>query len=156
MAIDIRAPACNKQIIMVGHRLQEFFGDDLEETWDSILSVPGAFGNIFIGTLRQVKLIDAVAFGVVLTGLAWLIVGHFILGERNWTLYLLSILPLTLWFVAGIVGGIIFHIGAIGVRALAYWESYALILLLGAFGVISLRLALDPRDRRVYRSTPDA
>jgi hypothetical protein len=29
-----------------------------------------------------------------------------------------------------------------------------LVLFFAVFGVISLRLALDPRDRRVYRATP--
>lgn len=137
---------------MTGHRLQEFFGDDLEETWDSIRSVPGAFGNICIGTLRQVRLPDMIAFAIVLAGIAWLLVGHLVLGERGF--YALSITPLVLWFMAGVIGGIIFHVGVIGPRSLAYWESYALILLLGVFGVISLRLALDPRERRVYHSTP--
>ena len=145
-----------KQITMAGNRLQAFFGDDIEEAWDSIRSVPGAFGNIVVGVIRQVRPVDAVAFAVVLAGLAWLIIGHVILGERHLGLYLLSILPLALWLVAGTVAGFIFHIGAIGRSSLAYWESYVLILLFACFGVISLRLALDPRDRRVYRSPPAA
>jgi hypothetical protein len=137
---------------MMGFRFQDFFGDDLEETWDSIRSVPGAFGNIVLGTLRQVRTPDVVAFSFVLAGLAWLLFGHLLMEERHLNLYILSLLPIALWFVAGIIGGFIFHIGAIGPRSLAYWESYALILLLGLFGVVSLRLALDPRDRRVHRT----
>lgn len=136
---------------MAGNRIQAFFGDDLEEAWDSIRSVPGAFGNIVVGVLRQVRAVDAVAFAIVLAGLGWLVIGHVILGERHLGLYLMSIFPLGLWLVAGIVGGLIFHIGGVGRSALSYWESYVLLLLFACFGVISLRLALDPRDRRVYR-----
>jgi hypothetical protein len=139
---------------MAGNRLQAFFGDDLEETWDSLRSVPGAFGNIIIAVVRQVRPLDAAALAVVLAGLSWLVVGHVILGERHLSLYLVSILPLALWLVAGIVGGFVFHIGAIGRGSLAYWESYMLILFFAIFGVISLRLALDPRERRVYHVSP--
>lgn len=143
-----------KQIEMAGNRLQAFFGDDLEETWDSIRSVPGAFGNIVVGIVRQVRLIDAVALAIVMAGLVWLVLGHIMLEERHLSLYLLSMFPLVAWLVAGTVGGLIFHIGGIGRSSLTYWESYFLILLFAVFGVISLRLALDPRDRRVYRSPP--
>lgn len=139
---------------MAGNRLQAFFGDDIEEMWDSIRSVPGAFGNIIIAVIRQVLPIDAIAFSVVAAGLAWLVIGHVILGERHTGLLALAIVPLVLWLVAGIVGGLVFHIGAIGRGALAYWESYMLIVFFALFGVISLRLALDPRDRRVYHATP--
>ena len=52
------------------------------------------------------------------------------------------------------IGGIVFHIGAIGRGSLAFWETYVLLLLFALFGVISLRLAIDPRDRRVYRAPP--
>ena len=137
---------------MAGHRFQAFFGEDLEETLDSLRSVPGAFGNIVVGVIRQVRPIDAIAFAAVIAGLVWLIGGHVILGERHLGLYLVSVLPLVLWLAAGIIGGFIFHIGAIGRGSLAFWETYVLLLLFAAFGVISLRLALDPRDRRVYRS----
>ena len=139
---------------MAGNRLQSFFGDDIEEAWDSIRSVPGAFGNIVVGFVRQVRPVDSLAIALVVIGLAWLAIGHVALGERNPGLNLLAILPLALWLVAGTVAGFIFHIGGIGRAALTYWESYVLILLFAAFGVISLRLALDPRDRRVYRSPP--
>jgi hypothetical protein len=141
---------------MAGNRLQIFFGDDLEETLDSLRSVPGAFGNIIVAVIRQLRPIDGLAFAVVIAGLGWLIVGHFILGERHQVLAVASILPLVLWLVAGVVGGFVFHIGAIGRSSLAYWESYVLLLFFALFGVISLRLALDPRDRRVYRAAPPA
>ena len=139
---------------MAGHRLQAFFGDDLEEAWDSLRSVPGAFGNIIVAVVRQVRPVDALALTLVLTGIAWLVVGHVILGERRLFLDVISVLAVVLWLVAGIVGGFVFHIGAIGRGSLAYWESYMLIVFFALFGVISLRLALDPRDRRVYRTTP--
>lgn len=138
---------------MAGNRLQSFFGDDFEDTWDSLRSVPGAFGNIMVGIVRQVRLIDALAFSIVVAGLLGLIIGY-ALGERGLALYVLSTLPLLLWLIAGAIGGFIFHVGAIGRSSLAYWESYVLILLFAVFGVVSLRLALDPRDRRVYRSPP--
>ncbi len=104
--------------------------------------------------IRQVRPIDAVAFAVVIVGLVWLVIGHVFLGERHLGLYVISMLPLVLWLTAGAIGGFIFHVGAIGRGSLVYWESYVLIALFAAFGVISLRLALDPRDRRVYRSPP--
>lgn len=141
---------------MAGNRLQAFFGEDLEETWDSLLSVPGAFGNIVVGVIRQVRPIDAVAFAAVLAGLAWVLVGHFLLDYRHATLYVFGLLPLFLWLAAGVAGGLVFHLGAIGRGSLAFWETYVLLLLFALFGVISLRLAVDPRDRRVYRAPPAA
>jgi hypothetical protein len=141
---------------MAGNRLQAFFGDDLEETWASLRSVPGAFGNIIVAVVRQVRPIDAAAFVLVLSGLTWIVIGHLILGEHHTGLLVISVLPLALWFVAGIVGGVVFHVGAIGRSSLAYWESYMLIVFFALAGVISLRLALDPRDRRVYHATPPA
>lgn len=145
---------------MAGNLLQEFFGDDLEEALDSIKSVPGAFGNIFLAAVRQVRLLDALAVAVVLAGWAWFIGGYLIAGESSAALLILSIAPTIAWLAAGVAGGLVFHISAIGMRSLAYWEAYLLILLFAAFGVISLRLALDPRGRRVYRAatgtTPDA
>ena len=145
-----------KQIAMTGNRIQAFFGEDLEDTWDSLRSVPGAFGNIVVGVARQVRPIDALAFAVVIAGLVSLFVGHFLLGERHFGLYLGGLLPLLLWLVAGVIGGLVFHLGAIGRSSLALWETYVLLLLFAAFGVISLRLAIDPRDRRVYRAPPAA
>lgn len=139
---------------MAGNRWQAFFGDDLEETWDSLLAVPGAFGNIVVGVIRQVRPIDAVFFALVIAGLLRLVVGHVLLDERHFGLYALSLLPLAFWLTAGVIGGIVFHIGAIGRGSLAFWETYVLLLLFALFGVISLRLAIDPRDRRVYRAPP--
>lgn len=136
---------------MAGHRLQVFFGDDLEETFDSIKSAPGAFGNIAIAALKQVRPIDAVAFGLVVAGWVWFIAGFVIAEERDLATLLLSFLPTLLWLLAGVVGGLVFHIGAIGYRSLTYWESYVLIGILSVLGVISLRIALDPRGRNVYR-----
>jgi uncharacterized membrane protein len=136
---------------MAGHRLQAFFGDDLEETFDSIMSAPGAFGNIGVAALKQVRPIDAVAFGLVVAGWVWLIGGYVIAEERETAILLVSLLPTVLWLAAGIVGGLVFHIGAIGYRSLGYWESYVLIGILSILGVISLRIALDPRGRSVYR-----
>ena len=118
---------------MAGNRWQAFFGDDLEETWDSLLAVPGAFGNIVVGVIRQVRPIDAVFFALVIAGLLRLVVGHVLLDERHFGLYALSLL---------------------GRGSLAFWETYVLLLLFALFGVISLRLAIDPRDRRVYRAPP--
>ena len=46
---------------------------------------------------------------------------------------------------------LVFEISGLGVGVLAYWESYALMLVFGLFGVVSLRLALNPRGVRVYR-----
>jgi hypothetical protein len=141
---------------MAGNRIQAFFGEDLEDTWDSLLSVPGAFGNIVVAVFRQVRPIDAIAFAAVIAGLVWLLIGHFLLGERHFALYVSGLSPLVLWLIAGVAGGLVFHIGAIGRSSLAFWETYVLLLLFAAFGIISLRLALDPRGRRVYRSPPVA
>ena len=49
-----------------------------------------------------------------------------------------------------------YRVGGFGPRSLAYWESYLLILLFAAFGAVSLRLAFNPKDRRVYRAPPAA
>jgi hypothetical protein len=141
---------------MLGTRFVASVGDDLEATWDRVRSAPGAFGNIFVGVIRQVRLPDVLAFGVVLTGLVWLVVGYAFFDQRGADHVLISLTPLALWFVAGVVAGFIFHVGAVGRQSLAYWESYMLILLFGVFGVISLRLALDPRDRRVFHATAQA
>jgi len=79
-----------------------------------------------------------------------------LLDYRDMALYVSGLLPLLLWIVAGVAGGLVFHVGAIGRGALAFWETYVLLLLFAAFGLISLRLALDPRGRRVYRAPPAA
>lgn len=139
-----------------GRHLGTFFGDDLEDTLDSLLSAPGAFGNIVLAAARQVRPIDVVAFGLVLTGWLWVIGGYAIAGNHSGQLLLLAILPTVLWLAAGIAGGLVFEIGGIGLRVLSYWESYVLILLFSIFGVVSLRLALNPKDRHIYRGGPTA
>ncbi len=128
-------------------RIQDFFGDDLEDTLDSLKSAPGAFGNIVVAAVRQLHLLDVAAFALVLAGWAFfaygLAAGHGI-----------GLLPLALWLTAGIAGGVIFHVGGIGYRSLGYWESYVLILTFSCFGVLALRLALNPYDRRIHRAAP--
>ncbi len=132
-------------------RIQEFFGDDWEDALDSLKSAPGAFGNLLIAALRQVRPLDGLAFAVVIAGWAWVVCGYGVAGDHRPAFLVLALLPTALWLAAGVIGGLVFEVGGIGVRSLAYWESYLLILLFAAFGVISLRLALNPRDRRVYR-----
>ena len=136
---------------MAGHRLQAFFGEDLEDTFDSIKSAPGAFGNIGVAAVKQVRPIDVVGFGLVVAGWTWLIGGYVLAEEREAIVLMLSLLPTVLWLASGIIGGLIFHIGAIGYRSLGFWETYVLIGIFSILGVISLRIALDPRGRSVYR-----
>lgn len=141
---------------MAAGKLQTFFGDDLEDTFDSIKSAPGAFGNIMVAAVRQVRLVDLLAFAVVCAGLGWLVFGYGFAGDHGLGLLLFALLPVALWLAAGLTAGFVFHISGIGYRSLTYWESYVLIGLFSLFGVLSLRLALNPRDRRIYRaSTPD-
>jgi hypothetical protein len=137
---------------MANFRLQEFFGDDLEETLDSIKSAPGAFGNILVAAVRQFRLVDAAAFVLVLTG--WAGSAYALIEDRSTGSVLLGLLPMALWLACGIAGGVIFHVGGIGYRSLRYWESYGLILIFCVFGVLALRLALNPRDRRIHRAAP--
>lgn len=142
---------------MTAGRLQDFFGDDWEEALDSLKSAPGAFGNIVVGAARQVRLVDGAAFALVLTGWAWIVIGFGLSADHRAVLVLLALTPTVLWLACGVIGGLVFEIGGIGLRSLAYWESYLLILLFAAFGLISLRLALNPRDRRIYRvATPSS
>jgi hypothetical protein len=135
-------------------RLADFFGDDLEETLDSLKSAPGAFGNIFVAAVRQIRLFDLLLFALVVAGWAWIVGGFVIAGEHSLAILGLAVLPTALWLIAGIVAGFIFHVGVIGPRSLGFWESYVLIGVFAVFGVVSLRLALDPRERRVYHATP--
>ena len=134
-------------------RIQGFFGDDWEDALDSLKSVPGAFGNIVVAALRQLRLVDGAAFALVLAGWLWVVFGFGVAGDHSLALLLLALLPTLLWLAAGLIGGLVFQIGGIGSRSLAYWESYLLIGLFACFGLISLRLALNPRDRRVYRAS---
>src|SRR5689334_2951798 len=95
-------------------RIQAFFGDDFFDTFDSVLSAPGAFGNIVVATARQVRPIDAAAFALVVLGWFWLVVGALILGHHNPGLISLAVLPTLLWLAAGIAGGLVFEIGGLG------------------------------------------
>jgi purine-cytosine permease-like protein len=137
---------------MTVFRIQEIFGDDLEDTLDSIKSAPGAFGNILVAAVRQFRLVDAAAFALVVAG--WALFAYAATADLDARVAVLGLLPSILWLACGIAGGIIFHVGGIGYRSLLYWESYALILIFSGFGVLALRLALNPHDRRIYRAAP--
>jgi hypothetical protein len=136
---------------MTGQRLQALFGDDLEDQLGSLLSAPGAFGNIIMGVARQVRLVDAVMFGLVVIGWGWIIFGFGVEANDNALLLALAVLPTVLWLLCGLVGGLIFEVGGVGWRALTYWEGYLLMLVFIASGVITLRLAMNPGDRQVVR-----
>ena len=137
---------------MAAGRFQGFFGDDWEDTLDSVLSVPGAFGNIVVAAVRQVKPWDALAMVLVLASLGWLLLGYLISGDHDSRYAWFSLLAIAAWLVCGTVGGLVFSVGGIGRRALWYWESYLLIGLFAAFGTVSLRIALNPKDRLVHRA----
>jgi hypothetical protein len=139
---------------MAAGRFQDFFGDDFEDALDSLKSAPGAFGNIVVAAMRQLRPIDVAAFAMVLAG--WAFFAYGIAVGHGAGLLLISLLPFALWLAAGIAGGVIFHVGGIGYRSLGYWESYVLILTFSWLGVLALRLALNPYDRRIHRSaSPD-
>ena len=135
---------------MVG-RFQGFFGDDLEDTIDSVLSVPGAFGNIVVAAVRQIKPWDALAMVLVLASLGWLLFGYLLSDNHDSTYATIALLTIGAWFISGTVAGFFFTIGGVGKRALWLWESYLLIGLFAAFGTVSLRIALNPKDRLVHR-----
>jgi hypothetical protein len=137
---------------MAAGRFQDFFGDDLEDAIDSLKSAPGAFGNIVVAAMRQLRPVDVVAFALVVAGWAMFVYGLF--AGFGLSLLLVALLPTALWFAAGIAAGIIFHVGGIGYRSLGYWESYVLILTFSWLGVLALRLALNPYDRRIHRNAP--
>jgi hypothetical protein len=137
---------------MAAFRIQEIFGDDFEDTLDSIKSAPGAFGNILVAAVRQFRLVDAAAFALVVAG--WALFAYALIADLDARVTVLGLLPSILWLGCGVVGGIIFHVGGIGYRSLLYWESYALILIFSGFGVLALRLALNPHDRRIHRAAP--
>ena len=139
---------------MAAFRLQAFFGDDFEDTLDSLKSAPGAFGNILVAAVRQFRLVDAAAFALVVAG--WAFFAYGLVADHSIGLLLVAGLPTVLWLACGIAGGVIFHVGGIGYRSLLYWESYALILIFCVFGVLALRLALNPQDRRIHRARADA
>jgi hypothetical protein len=136
---------------MVG-RLQGFFGDDLEDTLDSVLSVPGAFGNIVVAAVRQIKPWDALAMLLVLASFVWLVAGYVISDDHDSTYATVALLLIVAWLGSGTVAGFVFTVGGVGKRALWLWESYLLIVLFAAFGTVSLRIALNPKDRLVHRA----
>jgi hypothetical protein len=131
--------------------IQAFFGDGWDDAIDSLKSAPGALGGVMLSGLRQVRAVDAAAFGLVIAGWLW-IVGSYLhpTDQQAWHVAL-GLLPLAFWLVAGIAGALIFEIGGLGPRTMAYWESYVLILVFAVFGVLSLRVALSPESRQVHR-----
>ena len=139
---------------MAPGRFGAFFGDDWDDALDSIKSVPGAFGNIVVASIRQVRPVDVIALTLVLAGWLWLLVSVAIGHDHNTGSIALAFLPTICWLVAGAIGAIVFEVGGIGPRVLTYWESYALIAFFSLFGTVSLRLALNPKDRLVYRNPP--
>ena len=132
--------------------LQAFFGDDWDDALDSLRSAPGALGGVMVSGFRQVRGVDAAAFGLVIAGWIWALAGfaHGGTDQQAWHLAL-ALLPTAFWLLAGITGALIFEIGGLGVRTMAYWESYVLILVFAVFGVLSLRVALSPQGRQVHR-----
>ena len=141
---------------MAAGRFRAFFSDDWDDALDSIKSAPGAMGNIFVAAVRQVRPVDVAALGLVLAGWLWLVFGFLVGEDHRLGLLILALLPTIAWFAAGIIGALVFEIGGIGPRVLGYWESYVLIAFFSLFGIISLRLALNPKDRRVYRQPASA
>ena len=90
----------------------------------------------------------------MIAGWAWVIFGALIGGDQRSVLLVLAILPSVLWLAAGATGAIIFEVGGIGPRVLTYWESYVIIVVFSLLGVVALRLALLPREGRIYRPAP--
>ncbi len=130
---------------------QAFFGDDWDDTLDSLKSAPGALGGVMLSALRQLRPIDLAAFAVVVAGWIWFVLGFLAAADRDPLVALLALLPTALWLAAGIAGALVFEISGLGFRTLGYWEAYVIILVFAVFGVTSLRIALNPRDRRVHR-----
>src|SRR5262245_23024081 len=141
---------------LVANKVQAFFGEDLDDTLDSLLSAPGALGGVMLGTLRQLKPYDILAFAVVVAGWCWLIGGVELGSRRDALSVTLGVLPTIAWLAAGITGALVFEIAGLGKRGLGYWEAYVILVVVALFGVVSLRLALNPRDTRVYRGTAAA
>jgi hypothetical protein len=130
----------------------KFFGDDFEDTLDSVLSVPGAFGNIVVAAVKQIKVWDAAAMLLVAASLIWLIVGYLISGNHDAKYAIGAVLAIVAWLTCGTVAGFFFTIAGVGKRSMLLWESYLLIGLFAAFGTLSLRIALNPKDRLVHRA----
>jgi hypothetical protein len=133
-------------------RVQDFFGDDWDEALDSLKSAPGALGGLMLSCLRQVRAVDVAAFALVVAGWVWIAATFALSGvDQQFWHVAIGLLPTLLWLAAGIAGVLIFEIGGLGVRTMAYWESYVLILVFCVLGVLSLRIALSPESRRVHR-----
>jgi hypothetical protein len=131
--------------------LQVFFGDDWDDALDSIKSAPGALGGVTLSFLRQLRPVDGIGFAGVLAGWLWLAAGFVAIGDHQLLTTVFALLPTLAWLAAGISVGLVFEISGLGPRVHGYWESYEIIALLALFGVVSLRLALNPRDLRVHR-----
>jgi hypothetical protein len=97
------------------------------------------------------RLLDFAAFTLVAAGWAWLAFGHLSGSGPSTTISLLALLPTAIWLVAGLTAALVFEISGLGYRSLLFWEAYLIILVLALFGVTSLRIALNPRDRKVHR-----
>jgi hypothetical protein len=136
---------------MVG-KFQGFLGDDWEDTLDSVLSVPGAFGNIVVAAVKQIRVWDAAAMVLVSASLLWLLFGYLISGNHDSLYAIPAALATFAWLACGTVGGVEFIFGGVGKRAFLLWESYLLVGLFAAFGTLSLRIALNPKDRLVHRA----
>jgi hypothetical protein len=133
-------------------RLQGFFGDDWEDTLDSVLSMPGAFGNICVAAVKQIKVWDAAAMLLVAASILWLLGGYLIGGNHDAKFAVGAVLAIGAWLTCGTIGGFFFTIGGVGKRSLLLWESYLLVALFAGFGTLSLRIALNPKDRLVHRA----
>ncbi len=132
--------------------LPAFFGDGWEDALDSLTSAPGALGGLMLSGLRQVRAIDAAAFGLVIAGWVMILATYVDNGtdQQAWHIAL-GLLPTMLWLTAGVIGALIFEIGGLGLRTMAYWESYVLLLVFAVFGLLSLRVALSPESRQIHR-----
>jgi hypothetical protein len=148
--VDRKGVGCNNCCVAAG-KLQNFFGDDWEDTLEAFLSAPGALGNIVVGAVRQVRLVDIVALVAMIGGFFWLLYGFLLEGDHNVMFAGLALAPILVWLTAGFIGGYMFVVGAIGLRSLRYWESYLFIALFVTFGTVSLRLAVTPSDGAVIR-----
>jgi hypothetical protein len=136
---------------MVVRKLQAFFGEDWDDAFDSLKSAPGALGGVMLSTMRQLRPYDALAFSLVVAGWLWLIAGVAVGGRTDAVAIAAGVLPTILWLAAGVTGALVFEIGGLGKRVLGYWEAYVIIAVLALFGVVSLWLALNPRDLHVHR-----
>src|SRR4051795_6034962 len=94
---------------LMANRVQAFFGEDLDGTLDSLLSAPGALGGVMLGTLRQLKPYDLLAFALVGAGWGWLIGGVALSGRSDALSIALGVIPTIGWLAAGITGALVFE-----------------------------------------------